>query len=371
MKVAILTIPIHSNFGYIMQLYALQKAVEKEGHKAYTIQLKLEPKTVKQRIIYLLKGIVSKYLLLRNATPFRRFPTRRQMERMDVNTWDFINHYCKLTKYIPSVNRLSELANEYDVFVVGSDQVWRKRYSIDIPSFFFSFLPEEKKRIAYAASFGISENDYGEEQTRTCKSLLSKFSAVGVREKTAVKLCDEVFGVKAEQVLDPTLLLAKEDYMQLIEADKIGDVPNTPFLLLYVIDTASEKTAIARKMAIEKGLEVYQIKPSDFKDVGSRHINDCIYPHISTWLYAFSHASYIITDSFHGTVFSIIFEKPFLTFGNAKRGLDRMVSLLDLCHLEERLYHESFRENNIDYNMVNKRIKEERDNSLRFIFTNL
>lgn len=371
MKVAILTIPIHSNFGYIMQLYALQKAVQKAGHEAYTIQLKVEPKSVKQRVIYLLKGIVSKYLLRRNATPFRKFPTRRQMECMDVNTWDFINHHCNLTKYIPSVNRLSELANEYDVFVVGSDQVWRKRYSIDIPSFFFSFLPEEKKRIAYAASFGISKNDYGEELTQTCKRLLSKFSAVGVREKTAVKLCDEVFGVKAEQVLDPTLLLAKEDYLQLIEDDKIGKVPSTPFLLLYVIDTASEKTAIARKMAAEKDLEIYQIKSPDFKDVGSSRVNDCIYPHISTWLYAFSHASYIITDSFHGTVFSIIFEKPFLTFGNAKRGLDRMVSLLNMFHLAERLYSESFHENDIDYNMVNERIKEERDNSLRFMFTNL
>ena len=354
-----------------MQLYALQKAVQKVGHEAYTIQLKLEPKSMNQRIIYIFKGIVSKYLLRRPATPFRKFPTRRQMERMDVNTWNFINNHCKLTKYVPSVDRLSELANEYDVFVVGSDQVWRKRYSIDIPSFFFSFLPGEKKRIAYAASFGISENDYGEELTQVCKNLLAKFSAVGVREKTAVKLCDEVFGVKAEQVLDPTLLLTKEDYLQLIEDNKIDNVPTTPFLLLYVIDTASEKTAIARRMAAEKGLEVYQIKPSDFKDVGSRHVNDCIYPHISTWLYAFNQASYIITDSFHGTVFSIIFEKPFLTFGNTKRGLDRMVTLLNMCNLGERLYSESFNDNDINYNMANEHLEEERGKSLRFLASNI
>ncbi len=254
MKVAILTIRIHSNFGYIMQLYALQKAIEKLGHEAYTIHLKLEPLSIKQRIVYYAKSYVSKYVLRRLAAPIRRYPTKRQMELMDANTWDFINHHCKLTRYFPSVEKLSELANEYDAFVVGSDQVWRHEYSADIPTYFFSFLPDGKKRIAYAASFGISENDYGKELTQICKNLLAKFSAVGVREKTAVKLCDEVFGVKAEQVLDPTLLLTKDDYLELIEDDKIGEVPTKPFLLLYVIDTASEKTEIARKMAAEKGL---------------------------------------------------------------------------------------------------------------------
>ena len=124
-------------------------------------------------------------------------------------------------------------------------------------------------------------------------------------------------------------------------------------------------------MAAEKGLEVYQIKPSDFKDVGSRHVQDCIYPHISTWLYAFSHASYIITDSFHGTVFSIIFEKSFLTFGNAKRGLDRMVTLLEMCNLKERLYGESFIDKDIDYVAVIEKMRIEREKSRRFLISNL
>lgn len=371
MKVAILTIPIHSNFGYIMQLYALQKAIEKVGHEAYTIQLKLEPKTFKQKITYFAKGLISKYLLHRPATPFRKFPTQYQMDFMDANTWDFVNRYCRLTKYIPSVDKLSELAEEYDVFVVGSDQVWRRRYSIHIPSFFFSFLPDGKKRIAYAASFGISKNDFGEELTEKCRSLLTKFSAVGVREKTAVKLCEDVFGVKAEQVLDPTLLLTKDDYVKLIEDEKVDKKPTKPFLLLYVIDSTPEKTKVAEKIAKEKDLEVYCIKSLDFKTVGSRHLNECVYPHISTWLYAFNQASYIVTDSFHGTVFSIIFEKPFLTFGNVSRGLDRMVTLLDLCGLNDRLYGESFLEKEIDYNMVSERLDEERKKSLRFLASQL
>lgn len=350
-----------------MQLYALQKAIEKAGHEAYTIQLRIEPKTLKERVTYIAKGIISKYLLRRPATPFRKFPTKRQMDIMDANTWDFINCHCKLTKYIPSVDTLSGLAEEYDIFVVGSDQVWRRRYSIHIPSFFFSFLPDGKKRVAYAASFGISKNDYGEELTKTCKYLLNKFDAVGVRERTAVNLCQEVFGKKADLVLDPTLLLTKEDYIQLIEDKNVGDVPSKPFLLLYVIDTVPQKTEVAEKLAKEKSLEVYCIKPLDFKVVGTRHLKDCVYPHISTWLYAFSNASYIVTDSFHGTAFSIIFEKPFLTFGNVSRGLDRMVTLLDLCGLSDRLYGDSFLEKEINYNLVSERLEEERKKSMRFL----
>ena len=371
MKVAILTIRIHSNFGYIMQLYALQKAIDKIGHDAYTIQLKLEPMTIKQRIKYFAKIFVLKYIMRRQPSPIYKYPTKRQMEYMDANTWDFISHHCKLTRYFPSIEKLSELANEYDVFVVGSDQVWRHEYSADIPTYFFSFLPDGKKRIAYAASFGISENDYGEDLTQICKSLLNKFSAVGVREKTAVKLCDEVFDIKAEQVLDPTLLLTKEDYQHLIEVDKIGEVPTSPFLLLYVLDTAPEKFELAKKIADERRLVIFQIKPSDFREVGARHIDECIYPHISTWLYAFNHASYVITDSFHGTVFSIIFEKAFLTFGNKKRGLDRMATLLEMCNLKERLYDETFLDKDIAYDMVFSKLKEERVKSLRFLKTNL
>lgn len=371
MKVAILTIRIHSNFGYIMQMYALQKTIEKAGYEAYTTQLRLEPMTFGQRLKYLFKGLVLKYMLHRPATPFRKFPTKRQMEIMDANTWDFIKNNCKLTRYIPSVDKLSELADDYDVFVVGSDQVWRRRYSIDIPSFFFSFLPEGKKRIAYAASFGISENDYGEELTETCRKLLAKFSAVGVREKTAVKLCEEEFGTKATQVLDPTLLLTKEDYLGLIDSNKVGEMPTQPFLLLYVIDTSLEKTAVAEKIAAMKSLAIYRIKPSDFKDVGARRLRDCIYPHISTWLYAFCHASYIVTDSFHGTAFSIIFEKPFLTFGNVSRGLDRMVTLMELCGLKDRLYQENFRDKEIDYKRVLERLNEERKKSQCFLISNL
>ena len=126
-----------------------------------------------------------------------------------------------------------------------------------------------------------------------------------------------------------------------------------------MLDYTLEKKEIAQKIASNRGLEVFQIKPADFRDVGARHIRDCVYPHISTWLYAFSHSSYIITDSFHGTVFSIIFEKPFLTFGNTKRGMDRMISLLEMCDLKDRLFGESFLENEIDYKRVFERIEEE------------
>ncbi len=371
MKVAILTIPIHSNFGYIMQMYALQTAICRLGHEAYTIQLRIEPTNFKQRIFYRAKTIMATYLLHRHYDPFRKFPTKKQMDYMDANTWDFVNKYCKLTRYIPSVNELSSLVGEYDAFVVGSDQVWRLRYSINIPSFFFSFLPDDKIRLSYAASFGISNNDYGHRLTETCKKLLDNFSAVSVREKSAVDLCKKEFGVDAVSVLDPTLLLTKNDYQQLIERDKVKGIPSKPFLLLYILDCNVEKDNVAKKIAKGKGLEIYRIKTSDFGKVGSRHIEDCVYPHISTWLSAFHKADYVVTDSFHGTVFSIIFQKQFLTFANVSRGADRMVSLLDMCDLKFRLYGKHFCDSEINYVEVMRKISVEKAKSLNFLMSNL
>ena len=371
MKVAILTIPIHSNFGYIMQLYALQTVVEKLGHEAYTIQIRIEPTGFRQRIAYRIKSAIGKYLLQRYSDPFRKFPTKKQMDYIDVNTWDFLNTHCRLTEYIPSVDRLSDLACDYDVFIVGSDQVWRRRYSIDIPSFFFSFLPDGKKRIAYAASFGISINDYGKRLTDKCRLLLSKFSAVGVRENTAVTLCKDEFSQDAVQVLDPTLLLTKDDYQQLVEKNKVEGIPNKPFVLLYILDNAPEKEYVAEEIAREKGLVLYRIKPSNFGSVGSRHIDDCIYPHISTWLSAFYKADYVITDSFHGTAFSIIYKKQFITIANISRGADRMITLLDSCGLESRLYRDNFVDSDIDYELVSIKLKELKSKSIQFLYSNL
>ena len=263
------------------------------------------------------------------------------------------------------------LVTFHDAFVVGSDQVWRLRYSINIPSFFFSFLPDDKIRLSYAASFGISNNDYGHRLTETCKKLLDNFSAVSVREKSAVDLCKKEFGVDAVSVLDPTLLLTKNDYQQLIERDKVKGIPSKPFLLLYILDCNVEKDNVAKKIAKGKGLEIYRIKTSDFGKVGSRHIEDCVYPHISTWLSAFHKADYVVTDSFHGTVFSIIFQKQFLTFANVSRGADRMVSLLDMCDLKFRLYGKHFCDSEINYVEVMRKISVEKAKSLNFLMSNL
>lgn len=367
MKIAILTLPIHSNFGYIMQLYALQTVIRKQGHEVHTIQLKDEPRTLKQKSIYFVKSFIAKYLLYRKATPFRHWPTKEQMDIIDVNTWDFINKHCQLTKYIQSIDHLKYLSSDYDAFVVGSDQVWRRRYSIDIPSFFFSFLPENKLRIAYAASFGISHNDYNGALTEQCKMLLSKFHGIGVREKEAVNICKNDFHVNAVQVLDPTFLITNDEYALLIDKNKVENVPSQPFLLLYILDPTEEKYLTAEKIAHEKGLKVLLIKPSDFGKVGSKHIDDCVYPHISTWLYAFKHASYIVTDSFHGTSFSIIFKKPFMVFNNASRGGCRITSILSICGLNERLYNSSFADSTIDYQIVNKKLSEVRSKSLQFL----
>ncbi|MGI6815835.1 polysaccharide pyruvyl transferase family protein [Bacteroides sp. KG123] len=371
-KVAILTLPIHSNFGFIMQLYALQKALAKLGYDASTIQLKEEPITLNQRISYFIKSFGVKYILRRNGDPFRHFPNKKEIELINSNTWDFINRYCKLTKYISSIKKLPEIVDDYDVFIVGSDQVWRKRYSLDIPTYFFSFLPERKKRLAYAASFGISNNDYGASLTSKCRELLSKFEGVGVRESDAVNLCKDFFSIEAQQVLDPTMLLGKEDYEKLIEPEKVSGVPKEKYLLAYILDQTSEKEIIAEKLALKKGLKLYYIKPNDFGRVGAKKIDGCVYPHISTWLYAFNNADYIVTDSFHGSVFSILFGKEFTVFRNENRGNSRLISLMEKLDIKRFCYSESQIETEpLLYSKVKEILEREREESFVFLKTAL
>ena len=143
---------------------------------------------------------------------------------------------------VANLNLLNE--KDFDAIIVGSDQVWRTCYNPQIENAFLDFAKEWKhvRRIAYAPSFGIDEWEYSEEQTQKCRQLVQKFDAVSVREVSGVKLCREYLGVEAKHVLDPTMLLDKEDYLYLISRAEVVRHSNT--LLQYVLDKNEDRVAI-------------------------------------------------------------------------------------------------------------------------------
>lgn len=332
MKIGILTLPLHTNYGGILQAYALQTVLQRMGHEAYLIEQKqklLHMPLWKTPLAYgkrILKNMIGKPCpIFYEQKHNRETPIIRQ------NTDKFINKHIRRW----SVDSFSDIKEvDFDAIVVGSDQIWRPMYFPTIEHAFLDFTEGWNiKRIAYAASFGTDEWEYTPEQTAVCGRLLRNFDAVSVREQSGVNLCEDHFHVKAIHVLDPTLLLDPEDYIRLFE---IANTPQSPGTLLnYVLDDTPEKTALIESIAKEKKLVPFRVNSK----VENRDalLQERIQPPVEPWLRGFYDAEFVVTDSFHACVFSILFKKPFLAVGNAVRGMSRFTSLLGMFGLEDRL----------------------------------
>ena len=258
----------------------------------------------------------------------------------------------------------------FDAFVVGSDQVWRPCYNSSIERPFLAFaqgLPV--KRISYASSFGVDFWEYTPQQTAVAVELIKGFDAVSVREESAVGLCKEYLQCDARLVLDPTMLLDKEKYEALVIAE--GEPRSAGSLFTYILDNNADKQRIIEEIAVERCLQPFAIMPQRVDAQSIRNIDNCVYPTVTAWLRAFMDADFVVCDSFHGAVFSIIFNKPFIVLANSARGNARFASLLALFGLGERMtdssHYEEIIHKEIDWQAVNKRKEGLRAESLMFL----
>lgn len=304
MKVGILTLPLNTNYGGILQTYALQTLLMRMGHEVYVIerQKELPIELPLYRIPFIYGKRIVKNILGRKCTIFYEQKVNREQPFIRKYTDEFIRKYICLKRY----NKLSSIkSNEYDAIVVGSDQVWRPNYFgiRDITQAYLDFaVGWDIKRIAYAASFGTEEWEYTLSQTKKCNRLLSLFDAVSVREDSGVDLCKKKLGVEAEHVLDPTMLLSKEDYINLfISAHTPKSKGN---LLCYILDETEEKNNLLKRIVDEKRLVPFSVKSKN-DDVDSL-ISDRVQPPLEQWLRGFYDADFVFTDSFHACVFSIL-----------------------------------------------------------------
>lgn len=365
MKIAILTLPLHINYGGIIQCYALQTILERMGHE---IQVLTRPQYGRSYyIIYPLA--VCKRLLKRFVLGKKVDILKAPHQIIRQHTDRFIHQY--IHQYTQR-EWTARIAAHFDAIVVGSDQVWRPLYYQPIEEAFLSFLGDaDIKRVAYAASFGVDHCEYTEEQRKICSSLLKKFNTVSVRESSGVQLCQKYFDTKAVQVLDPTLLLSADDYRALIKKGKTQ--PSKGNLLVYLLDRTKEKENFVERIAQAKGLTPFWMN-SDIDDE-TLPLKLRIKMPVEQWLRSFDDTDFVLTDSFHGCVFSIIFRKQFLAIGNKERGLSRFHSLLTLFSLQDRLIlsPDEYKSNlsSIDYDQVQARLQSLQAQSLSFLKTNL
>lgn len=375
MKIGIVTLPFIWNYGGILQTYALQSALQKLGHEAITVNRNSTNfMPLKMKILSFSKRFVLRYFFQKKVA-VRIWPIKKEIQKLRQFTDEFIRENVNVTDFLHSENEYSKLEKyNFDAYVCGSDQVWRPRYSPIIENHFLNFLPENStaKRIAFAASFGVDEWEYNKSQTENCAKLAKKFNAISVREDSGVELCKKYLGVDAEHMLDPTLLISKEEYVGLIEQDKSTNLGRT--LLNYVLDLSPQKKTIVDSVAKNLGLNAVSTMPkSDFLKVGKRGLEDCIFPPVTNWIKGFMYADFVITDSFHGTAFSIIFNKPFIAIGNEKRGITRFNSLLNVLGLQDRLITNlecdvvALANTKINFKEVNRKLETKKEEAYNFL----
>ena len=380
MEILILTQPLHTNYGGLLQAYALQQILKGMGHDVVTDRLGVVRKLpLWNRALRFLYHAVQ-FCILKN---YRYYPYRylfvsfdkesKAKRSISINTDRFVNTHIDTIDLLTRSNEsVIDAVRQFDAIVVGSDQVWRATMS-DIPTYFLSFTKAiNVKRIAYAASFGTDDlNEYSKMDMNIASESIKLFDAVSVREKSGVHLCRDYFKMDAVHVLDPTMLLSKDDYLKLIEEE---DKPcSENILLTYVLDRTQEKNDIIQRVgealhltSCENGAVKY------FSNVVESNVSECIYPSVSRWVAGFRDAQFVVTDSFHGTVFSIIFNKPFVAILNSKRGSSRFISLLSVLGLENRLIsttNDLLEEHlkPIDYTEVNKILNDWRYLSISFM----
>lgn len=369
MKIAILTLPLHTNYGGILQCYALQTILERMGHD---VQVLAKPRYGRLYRYWIYPQIVCKQV-------FKRYILRK-----NISIWkspyeaiyQYTDHF--IHRYIHQLVKRawnSHMLSQFDSIIVGSDQVWRSEYLKAFVSEEDAFLDFAKdcqiKRIAYAVSFGTDECTYTHEQLKKYTPLIQQFDAVSVREFSGVDICKNYFGVEACQMVDPTLLLNSEDYIWLINQAKTASSKGD--LLVYILDETNEKEKIVESVAKMKYLfPFYTNSKVENQDAP---LEERIQKPVEQWLRGFQDAKMVVTDSFHGCVFSILFHKPFIAIGNMERGIARFTSLLHLFGLDNRLVHslEEYKERKqellkpIDYTTVYQKLQTYRKNATNFL----
>lgn len=372
MRIGILTLPLHTNYGGILQAYALQTVLERMGHevvvfdtpnKAYLPPLWKLPLSMTKRVLLKGLGKVDRILIEHHSNKTR--PVIAQ----------YIQPFIDKHIHRKVIRKFTDLkSQDFNAIVVGSDQVWRAIYfpmwgeKQNIENAYLSFTEGWNiKRISYAASFGTDDWEYTNEQTLRCKALLQMFDAISVRETNGINLCKKYFDVDSVHVLDPTLLLNEFDYSIFFQNANTPKSDGT--LLNYILDETEESKMIISDVAKQKRLETFSVN-NPYEHDESKPLSERIKPSVEKWLRGFYDAEFVVTDSFHACVFSILFKKQFVVIGNKTRGMSRIESLLKMFEIEDRLVTSNFNVKtltNIDYDNVYSLLTNMRKNSINFL----
>lgn len=315
-KVGILTMNGNHNYGNRLQNYALQEILKRKGYEVETIVI--------PRLKHINEGKLYKkiYRAVKNPKGYwnRRIESKQSVKKLkEAKISPFTTKYLntRVVKLSDKVN----LNDGYDFFIVGSDQVWNPNFYGQDSTNFLDFA-DPKKRIAYAASFGVSSIE-GDLKS-FYKNNLSKIDNISVRESSGEKIIKDLIGKSVPVVIDPTMLLSKLEWLNLVAGENNKLEFKEDYILIYTLRDVSTK--IKNKIteyAKKNNLRIVSI-------MGDLHQEDAIIPTITEFIELISNAQLVVTDSFHGTVFSILLETPFITLERNGGNMEsRLLTLLN------------------------------------------
>lgn len=316
----------HDNYGALMVAYSMEKIVRQLGYYPKTIQIKIDGHSI-----------------------------------LD----DFKEKFLHFTEPYKLFDDLSGLNKKYKTFIVGSDQVWRNWWNNDeiMNNFFLSFADKTKNLIAYAASFGIDKFEGSKKLKSQIKQLLKSYSAISVREEEGVDICKNDFCAEAKLVLDPTQLIDVKEYEKIIASESLPKEEGK--YLAYMIFPGEDFDTKETRELIQNVSEKLNLKTNFAIKEGNT---------VAKWLNTFKNADFVVTDSFHGMMFSIIFKKQFICLVNKLGGATRFIHIAEKLGISDRIFYnicdidvEKVINNKINYDLVDEKLAILRNYSINFL----
>lgn len=388
MKIGIVTFVKCDNYGAELQAFAIQHVYNKLGYDAEVIDLEKQNKDLAKSINTIIPAIINRVKYYKIKAPIkiielildvisRKKAAKKYEKEISLKHklfFDFFNEKIKHSQKHYSLTSIFTEYLPYDVYIAGSDQIWNYMHTDFLDVYFLKFANKwNAKKISYAAS--ISVPDIPEKLRLKYKNLFENMDVISVRELNGKSLVEKYSNKKATVVLDPTLLITKDEWKEYV-ANEIRT--NEKYVLIYTLSGSKYIYELALNIAsrIDKQCKVINIK-SNFIPEKDDKIEHLYQVGPKEWVGLMLNAAYVVTDSFHGTAFSINFNIPFSTLLNPSSNMNsRVLSILEITNLKDRIIYDdgskAIPQNlNIDYQEVNKTINKWRKKSEDFITTSI
>lgn len=376
MKIGIITFwQTRDNYGQMLQCLALQYKLKEMGHDPYLIRYAHSEYhySLRAKFVYAIKKII-KFDWSRLKLNGPKLPMVSSKDKCR-DFESFRNKY--ITQSSKKYYSLGELQNEppfADCYIVGSDQVWSRSLDTDDGKvFYLDFGARNIKKIAYAVSFGNVVFD--RKRFKQLKSQSVKFASISVREREGKEICSKA-GISATHVLDPTMLLLPQNYINILNLKKRRE--NTIFIYALNISSPEEIGWKDIKHYADKAGLTLKITPSSGYIKGGELFGEnekYYYNTIPEWCSTILSSKLVITTSFHGVVFCILFHTPFIYVplkGRFSKGNNRVLNLLEILKLQYCIYYQGidlqkYTENPIDWQDVDEKLENYRNKSILFL----